>query len=344
VRDGRQELDELLDLIDVVDSRVDALESRGTDVGTSVAGGGPDAQEERAVRTARARLAARQARELRESLAGIRVNARRMAQVAREAGVRTDAPPAGAPPADPHRVGSAERAAWAAVEEAGAILARARPDDAVRVLASIREALHAAVPAARWRAIVARDTGGHLVVEEGDRELAELVAAEREDGDGPVTAALAPASGGEDTARESCAAVPGVGGLLVLRLPATLHDDPAWWPVGLVLAAPEADAFDRSARAVGRAVAVQVELLLVGARRARGLHQALETRDLIGQAKGIVMWRDGVDAETAFRKLVDASQHTNLKLHAVAQWLVDESVGRAAAGGQARNVSLGEQP
>jgi GAF domain-containing protein len=53
------------------------------------------------------------------------------------------------------------------------------------------------------------------------------------------------------------------------------------------------------------------------------LEQALESRDLIGQAKGIVMVRDGVDADRAFEVLKELSQKRNVKLRDVARQVVD---------------------
>jgi GAF domain-containing protein len=52
------------------------------------------------------------------------------------------------------------------------------------------------------------------------------------------------------------------------------------------------------------------------------LQTALESRDLIGQAKGILMIRHGIDAETAFEQLRKVSQDANLKLRDVARSLV----------------------
>jgi AmiR/NasT family two-component response regulator len=48
------------------------------------------------------------------------------------------------------------------------------------------------------------------------------------------------------------------------------------------------------------------------------LHEALASRDVIGQAKGIVMERHGIGAEEAFDRLVRISQSTNTKLGSVA--------------------------
>jgi len=58
-----------------------------------------------------------------------------------------------------------------------------------------------------------------------------------------------------------------------------------------------------------------------------GLKDALNSRDVIGQAKGILMAQDGVDADAAFAMLAAASQRENRKLRDVAQDLVG-SVGR----------------
>jgi len=49
------------------------------------------------------------------------------------------------------------------------------------------------------------------------------------------------------------------------------------------------------------------------------LREALESRDLIGQAKGIVMATRRVTADTAFEMLRAASQHTNIKLRTIAE-------------------------
>ncbi|GAA4677912.1 GAF and ANTAR domain-containing protein [Pseudonocardia yuanmonensis] len=51
------------------------------------------------------------------------------------------------------------------------------------------------------------------------------------------------------------------------------------------------------------------------------LAEAVRSRDVIGQAKGILMERRGVDAEEAFRILRSASQSLNVKLARVAETL-----------------------
>jgi hypothetical protein len=53
------------------------------------------------------------------------------------------------------------------------------------------------------------------------------------------------------------------------------------------------------------------------------LREAISSRDVIGQAKGILMERRGVSADEAFDILRRASQSLNVKLSQVAQTLVD---------------------
>lgn len=50
----------------------------------------------------------------------------------------------------------------------------------------------------------------------------------------------------------------------------------------------------------------------------RQLHSALDSRDLIGQAKGILMERYRLTPDDAFALLARASQETNVKLREVA--------------------------
>lgn len=65
---------------------------------------------------------------------------------------------------------------------------------------------------------------------------------------------------------------------------------------------------------------------LVAALQRENLTRALETRDLIGQAKGMLMARTGVDDDGAFELLKRASQRMQLKLNEVARRLVDGSL------------------
>jgi hypothetical protein len=61
--------------------------------------------------------------------------------------------------------------------------------------------------------------------------------------------------------------------------------------------------------------------LAAEALRTAQLTEALESRDVIGQAKGILMERRGMNAEEAFDTLRRASQNLNIKIRDIAQTL-----------------------
>lgn len=69
--------------------------------------------------------------------------------------------------------------------------------------------------------------------------------------------------------------------------------------------------------------ATHAALALSDAQRTAQLQDALRNRDLIGQAKGILMERNRVTADEAFHQLSRVSQSVNLKLTAVAQHLIE---------------------
>ena len=89
----------------------------------------------------------------------------------------------------------------------------------------------------------------------------------------------------------------------------------------LNLYARDPGVFSDQARTLAGLFATQASLLLYGADQAAHLQRAVGSRDLIGQAKGILMERFSVDAEQAFEMLISASQETNVKLVTVATWL-----------------------
>ena len=64
-------------------------------------------------------------------------------------------------------------------------------------------------------------------------------------------------------------------------------------------------------------------IALAEAQRTDQLHTALDNRDVIGQAKGILMERHRITADVAFGYLSQASQSVNSKLAAVARHLVE---------------------
>jgi GAF domain-containing protein len=112
----------------------------------------------------------------------------------------------------------------------------------------------------------------------------------------------------------------------VLALPLYAHR--TFGALNLYAQYPEA--FGVMDRARGQLLAALAALALSSAqnhedeeRRAINLHAALDTREVIGQAQGILMERERISADQAFDILRRASQHLNLKLREVAQALVD---------------------
>ncbi|MBR8642493.1 ANTAR domain-containing protein [Streptomyces tuirus] len=80
--------------------------------------------------------------------------------------------------------------------------------------------------------------------------------------------------------------------------------------------------FDEDATRVGRLFTAHVSIALDSATVREQLTEAMHTRDLIGQATGILMERQGIDAAAAFESLVRASQRQNVKLRDIARRIV----------------------
>jgi transcriptional regulator with GAF, ATPase, and Fis domain len=82
------------------------------------------------------------------------------------------------------------------------------------------------------------------------------------------------------------------------------------------------NAFDDESEQVGLLFATHAAIAYAGVRKEAQLTKALGSRDLIGQAKGILMERYKITGERAFMVLVRLSQDNNQKLHEVAHDLV----------------------
>jgi transcriptional regulator with GAF, ATPase, and Fis domain len=89
----------------------------------------------------------------------------------------------------------------------------------------------------------------------------------------------------------------------------------------LNLYSADADAFDDESEHVGLLFAAHAAVAMAGARNERNLARAISMRDLIGQAKGILMERHRLTEDQAFALLVRASQHTNVRLVEIARRL-----------------------
>lgn len=74
------------------------------------------------------------------------------------------------------------------------------------------------------------------------------------------------------------------------------------------------NAFDDDAEEIGLLLASHAAIALADTRKIENLDIAVSSRDIIGQAKGILMERYKVTAQEAFDLLVYASQHSHRKL------------------------------
>lgn len=91
----------------------------------------------------------------------------------------------------------------------------------------------------------------------------------------------------------------------------------------LSLFAFRADAFGSESETVGAMLAKHAAIALINEKTERQFRAALASRDTIGQAKGMIMERFGVDARRAFAMLRTISQETNTSVRDLAVRFVD---------------------
>ena len=89
----------------------------------------------------------------------------------------------------------------------------------------------------------------------------------------------------------------------------------------LNLYSPDAHAFDEESRDIGLLFAGHAAVALAGAEHEEHLRAGMSTRELIGQAKGILMERHKLTAAQAFALLVRTSSVTNRKINDIADEL-----------------------
>jgi len=89
----------------------------------------------------------------------------------------------------------------------------------------------------------------------------------------------------------------------------------------LNLYAREPHAFGEESEDVGLVLAAHAAVALAGARNEEHLRRAVDNRDLIGQAKGILMERYKLTPDQSFQLLARVSQQTNRKLVDIAEEL-----------------------
>ncbi|CCH29512.1 GAF and ANTAR domain-containing protein [Actinosynnema sp. NPDC047251] len=198
-------------------------------------------------------------------------------------------------------------------------------DDPQRTLDSIVAAAVGTIPGAVHAGVMVVDQGEVRTVAVTGEVPAAIDQAQYETGQGPCLQALLeqnlvstpdldsetrwPAFAARARASE-------VSSMLSFRLYARGSDVGA-----LNLYASTAHAFDEESEHVGRLFAEHAAVALANAQQRAHLAEAVRTRDLIGQAKGILMERHKLTADQAFTLLVRASQRTNSKLRDLAEEL-----------------------
>ena len=91
----------------------------------------------------------------------------------------------------------------------------------------------------------------------------------------------------------------------------------------LNLFAFEPNAFDAEDETIATVLAAHAAAAILASRQGEQLQSALTTRDRIGQAKGIIMERYGIDDVQAFEMLKRLSQDSNTRLADIAQQVID---------------------
>jgi GAF domain-containing protein len=81
--------------------------------------------------------------------------------------------------------------------------------------------------------------------------------------------------------------------------------------------------FDADSEVIGSILAAHAAAAILASRDSQQLQAALLSRDLIGQAKGVLMERFDVDAVGSFEMLRKLSQQMNVRLSEIAQRVVD---------------------
>jgi GAF domain-containing protein len=220
-----------------------------------------------------------------------------------------------------------EGSPWSAVEQLVRRL-RASGDDSDELLARIcREAVRL-VPAARDVGVIITDAQHNLATVcatgPAPRELDEL---QMKLGTGPcLTAARKQivvrmhdvAADTRWTEFRAAATSCDVASMLCVPL----HVDDQMLGT-LSLYGEKAGIFREGAEPVARMLGALAAVALAESQQRERMERALANRDLIGQAKGILMHRHGIRGDEAFEMLRAHSQRTNTKLIAVAERVVE---------------------
>lgn len=320
-------------LVEMLDALSAELAGAGNDAEADtdeVGGGSTAAQENQAIRRTRSALSRARAESLGARVDEARRQARRVAEANAERKTRQRAAP-GTTTAG--QVVGDTQALRATMAESARRLNRTRtesqnPDE--MLAAVVANVIHA-IPHADGASITLLDYDGAITTHAPSDELvAQVELVQTELREGPCIDALDHAGTGITSAPDLSDSPPwpafaaeaiGVGYHAVLSFQLYAHGSAG----ALNLYTTAANTFDHQDELVAALFADQAAVALAGARRVSELNKALETRDVIGRAKGILMERFSLDDTRAFKMLVESSQHTNMKLVAVAEWLVGQT-------------------
>lgn len=121
----------------------------------------------------------------------------------------------------------------------------------------------------------------------------------------------------------------------VLSMPLAVRNQ----PIGaLNLYAKQPNSFGEASEPVARLFAAQASVAISNAqvyssavRLSEQLKEAIKTREVIGEAKGILIAQEGVSEDEAFDMLKRVSQNQNVKLRDIAQKIVNEAAKNPAS-------------
>ena len=100
---------------------------------------------------------------------------------------------------------------------------------------------------------------------------------------------------------------------------------------GLNMYSVSSEEIEESSVGIAGLFATQAAVALGQSRQLDQLHEALQTRQMIGQAVGLVMAQYSLSDDAAFDFLVRTSSYANLKLRDVAARIISEHVRNAAS-------------
>jgi ANTAR domain len=87
-------------------------------------------------------------------------------------------------------------------------------------------------------------------------------------------------------------------------------------------------AFSDDSIFIGELLAQHASVAMAGSAAQTQFDSAVTSRDVIGQAKGILMFREKLTGTEAFALMVNTSQNTNIKIVDIARWLVEDHEAR----------------